>query len=46
VAAYQHANGTQPGQPGVNATASIGSYGYNSASSSQEIVSLGIRHKF
>ncbi|WP_213303702.1 porin [Paraburkholderia sacchari] len=48
VAAYQHANGTQR----VNATttqtagASIGSYGYNSASSSQEIVSLGIRHKF
>ncbi|QGZ64235.1 porin [Paraburkholderia acidisoli] len=46
VAAYQHANGTQPGQPGTSATASIGSYGYNSASSSQELVSLGIRHKF
>ncbi|WP_322061352.1 porin [Paraburkholderia sp. J63] len=46
VAAYQHANGTQPGQPGVSAGASIGSYGYNSASSSQEMVSLGIRHKF
>ncbi|QBQ99885.1 porin [Paraburkholderia pallida] len=48
LAAYQHANGTQR----VDATstdtagASIGSYGYNSASSSQEIVSLGIRHKF
>ncbi|MBB3260499.1 putative porin [Paraburkholderia bannensis] len=46
VAAYQHASGTQPGTPGVNATASIGSYGINSATSSQELVSLGIRHKF
>ncbi len=46
VAAYQHASGTQPGEPGVNAGASIGSYGINSASNSQELVSLGIRHKF
>ena len=47
LAAYQHANGQQPGAaPGVSAGASIGSYGYDSASSSQELVSLGIRHKF
>lgn len=47
VAAYQHANGQQPGAaPGTAAGASIGSYGFNSASSSQELVSLGIRHKF
>ncbi|WP_322013674.1 porin [Paraburkholderia sp. J12] len=47
LAAYQHANGQEPGAaPGTSAGASIGSYGYNSASSSQELVSLGIRHKF
>jgi len=47
VAAYQHANGQQSGAaPGVSATASVGSYGIDSASSSQELVSLGIRHKF
>ncbi|HKT98290.1 MAG TPA: porin [Paraburkholderia sp.] len=48
VAAYQHANGTQRNPDGTTspAGASIGSYGYNSASSSQEMVSLGIRHKF
>jgi predicted porin len=47
VAAWQHANGQQAGAAsGVSAGASIGSYGYNSASSSQELVSLGIRHKF
>jgi predicted porin len=46
--AYQHASGTQR----VNATttqeagASIGSYGNNAGDKSQEIVSLGIRHKF
>ncbi|NLP64687.1 porin [Paraburkholderia sacchari] len=45
LAAYQHANGTQSGTGGA-ANASVGSYGYNSNSSSQEIVSLGIRHKF
>jgi predicted porin len=50
VGAYQHAKGNQrlaAGPSGVvNAGAAIGSYGYNSATSSQEIVSLGIRHKF
>ncbi|MEM5421100.1 MULTISPECIES: porin [Paraburkholderia] len=47
VAAWQHANGQQPGEPaGTAAGASIGSYGFNSASSSQTLVSLGIRHKF
>jgi predicted porin len=45
---YQHANGTQR----VNATttqtavASAADYGNPSSSSSQEVVSLGIRHKF
>jgi predicted porin len=48
VGAYQHASGDQRASNGtlINAGAAIGSYGYNSASSSQEIVSLGIRHKF
>ncbi|HYS68193.1 MAG TPA: porin [Paraburkholderia sp.] len=48
VGAYQHASGEQRASNGalVNAGAAIGSYGYNSATSSQEIVSLGIRHKF
>ncbi|HZZ04544.1 porin [Paraburkholderia sp.] len=48
VGAYQHASGEQRASNGalVNAGAAIGSYGYNSASSSQELVSLGIRHKF
>jgi len=47
IAAYQHANGQEPGAAqGTSAGASIGSYGYNSASNSQELVSLGIRHKF
>ncbi|WP_144109831.1 porin [Paraburkholderia sp. BCC1886] len=48
VGAYQHASGDQRTAGGavVNAGAAIGSYGYNSASSSQELVSLGIRHKF
>jgi predicted porin len=48
LAAYQHANGTQLNADGTTSTAgaAIGSYGYNSASSSQELVSLGIRHKF
>ncbi|MFD1557558.1 porin [Paraburkholderia silviterrae] len=48
VAAYQHANGTQRVDSTTTQTAgaSVGSYGVNSASSSQEIVSLGIRHKF
>ncbi|WP_341318251.1 porin [Paraburkholderia sp. IMGN_8] len=50
VGAYQHASGNQriaAGSAGVvTAGAAIGSYGYNSATSSQEILSLGIRHKF
>ena len=48
VAAYQHANGTQRDSATTTsiAGASIGSYGYNSATSSQALVSLGIRHKF
>jgi len=39
VGAYQKASGT-------NVTASAADYGYTSASNSQEILSLGIRHKF
>jgi len=48
IGAYQHANGTQRDNTGklIPADASVGSYGFQSASSSQEIVSLGIRHKF
>lgn len=49
VGAYQHASGHQRDQNSgkvVDAGASVGSYGVQSASSSQEIVSLGIRHKF
>ncbi|PVX84299.1 porin [Paraburkholderia unamae] len=48
VAAYQHANGTQRNADGTTsvAGAAIGSYSYNSSTSSQELVSLGIRHKF
>ena len=48
VGAYQHASGDQRASNGalVSAGAAVGSYGYNSASSSQEVVSLGIRHKF
>ncbi|MBV8628155.1 MAG: porin, partial [Paraburkholderia sp.] len=48
LAAYQHANGTQrlDATHTTTAVASVGSYGNNSASSSQAIVSLGIRHKF
>ena len=48
VAAWQHANGTQRDSATTTSTAgaSIGSYGYNSDSSSQTMVSLGIRHKF
>jgi predicted porin len=48
VGAYQHASGTQRSADGtpVTATASVGSYGFQSTSSTQEIVSLGIRHKF
>ncbi len=50
VGAYQHASGHQRDAATggiVNAGASVGSYGYRKAgSSSQEIISLGIRHKF
>ncbi|HVW48777.1 MAG TPA: porin [Trinickia sp.] len=48
VGAYQHASGQtrDPVTGGVtNAQASIGSYGYN-GTSSQELVALGLRHKF
>ncbi|PCE33675.1 porin [Burkholderia ubonensis] len=47
--AYQHASGKQRFAAGVNGTqdaqASIGSYGF-AGKSSQEMVALGIRHKF
>ncbi|MBC8750364.1 MULTISPECIES: porin [Paraburkholderia] len=50
VGAWQHASGEQrvPGVGGglVSATASIGSYGNQSSTSNQVMVSLGIRHKF
>ncbi|MPW17608.1 porin [Paraburkholderia sp. CNPSo 3157] len=48
IGAYQHANGHQRESRTsvVTADASVGSYGYQSGSSSQTIVSLGIRHKF
>ena len=48
VAAYQHANGTQRNADGSTsiAGAAIGSYSFDSASSSQTLVSVGIRHKF
>ncbi|WP_144140554.1 porin [Paraburkholderia sp. BCC1884] len=47
VGAYQHASGQQRiNGVLVDAGAAIGSYSYDSASSSQELVSLGIRHKF
>jgi predicted porin len=53
VAAYQHASGEQrdTNADGTNgglgeATASIGSYGNQSNTNSQAIVSLGIRHRF
>jgi predicted porin len=47
--AYQKASGHQRDQSTgniVDAGASVGSYGYGAGSTSQEIVSLGIRHKF
>jgi predicted porin len=48
VGAYQHASGTQRNADGTtsDAQASIGSYGYESGSSHQELVIVGIRHKF
>ncbi|RKP46531.1 porin [Trinickia fusca] len=47
VGAYQHASGnTSNGSGGLTpAQASIGSYGYN-GTNSQELVALGLRHKF
>ncbi|MEM5383445.1 porin [Paraburkholderia phymatum] len=46
--AYQHASGTQrvTSTTTQEAGASVGSYGNNASDKSQEIVSLGIRHKF
>lgn len=50
IGAWQHASGEQrvPGVGGglVSATASIGSYGNQSSTNNQVMVSLGIRHKF
>jgi predicted porin len=48
VAAWQHASGDQrtPGGGLVPATASIGSYGNQSSTDNQVMVSVGIRHKF
>ncbi|MPW20659.1 porin [Paraburkholderia sp. CNPSo 3157] len=48
IGAYQHANGTQRIDETHTATAkaSVGSYGYTSGSSSQEVISLGFRHTF
>jgi predicted porin len=50
VGAYQHASGHQRdasnGGAIIDAGASVGSYGYQAGSSNQEIISLGIRHKF
>ncbi|MBB5398390.1 putative porin [Paraburkholderia youngii] len=50
VGAWQHASGEQriPGAGGglQSATASIGSYGNQSSTNNQVMVSLGIRHKF
>lgn len=43
VGGYQHASGHTAG--GANATASIGSYGYD-GTNTQELVALGLRHKF
>ncbi|EEE00068.1 outer membrane porin [Burkholderia multivorans CGD1] len=47
VGAYQHASGTQLNADGTTsaAQASIGSYGY-AGTKSQEMVALGLRHKF
>jgi predicted porin len=47
VGAYQHASGTQRFNASTTQTAeaSIGSYGY-AGKSSQELVALGLRHKF
>jgi predicted porin len=46
--AWQHASGEQGNGKGgaVQAEASVGSYGYSSAYTVQDIVTVGIRHKF
>ncbi|QCP52511.1 porin [Trinickia violacea] len=49
VGAYQHASGdtlNAAGTQTVNAVASIGSYGYDGGTNTQELVALGLRHKF
>jgi predicted porin len=48
IGAYQHATGTQRVDAATTqeAGASVGSYGFNAAANHQEIISLGIRHKF
>ncbi|SAL82045.1 porin [Caballeronia choica] len=49
LAAYQHASGTQKNADGTTtstAQASVSDFGYLSGSSHQEIVIVGIRHKF
>jgi predicted porin len=48
VAAYQHASGTQRNADGTTsgAQASVADFGYASGSSHQEIVIVGLRHKF
>ncbi len=48
IGAYQHASGTQRTSATTtqDAGASVGSYGFDAGSDHQEIISLGIRHKF
>jgi predicted porin len=49
IGAWQKASGTQKNADGVttsDAQASVGSFGYSSGSDHQEIVIVGIRHKF
>jgi predicted porin len=48
VGAYQHASGNTGNGTGGStpASASVGSYGYVTDQNSQELVSLGLRHKF
>jgi predicted porin len=49
IGAWQKASGTQKNADGVttsDAQASIGSYGFSSGADHQEMVIVGIRHKF
>ncbi|CAB3748492.1 porin [Paraburkholderia humisilvae] len=48
IGAWQHAGGTQriSATETADATASVGSYGFQSGSDTQAMVSIGIRHKF